>query len=421
MSRQTIELSSIADVSEVDFPGPVRLVFRRPDKGGPSVGEIRRTLQAKGRLRFQATAFRVFVDFDPGDPEPVLIALDMIARSDARGLERAIQSALPYVDEIVIGIDARSDDETAFVAAQYADVTWRFDAQALGLSDEDWTANKIDFSAARNLGRARLHAPWALVIDTDEYLTTPYDFRTLVSDVGPIGSIGVEVRVGSGLHRDYQRLARAEYRWFKATHNQLAFNAPTLVGHTIVITQDLSLRTAAEIERRSAQREVGVEELRTEAEKGEITALFHLAKHVAGVGDVAEAVRLVEDYRLRLSPHCPLSNERAWLAMVLAFRLYQDENDLRRSEMWAMRALLDGPRVAAFCLLGDIAEDEEDLPRALRWYQAACAIEDDGGMVWPVFTELRQGRLIGIESALALAKRDREATSEKLQTEEKSA
>src|SRR5262249_54825135 len=95
-----------------------------------------------------------------------------------------------------------------------------------------------------------------------------------------------------------------------------------------------------------------------------------------------------------------LADERAWLALSLAFRFFNDDN-LDEADRWAVRALLDGPRVAAFCLLGDVAESQGDLIRARGWYECACATTENSARIeWPGYTELRFGRLVGIQRAL---------------------
>ena len=104
----------------------------------------------------------------------------MIARSDAAGLARAIKSARPYVDRVIVGVDGRSDDETFAMACRLADETWNFFAADVGLSPEAWSADRIDFAAARNLGRARVKTPWTLVIDSDEFLEVSGDLRGFV-------------------------------------------------------------------------------------------------------------------------------------------------------------------------------------------------------------------------------------------------
>jgi glycosyltransferase involved in cell wall biosynthesis len=308
-------------------------------------------------------------------------------------------SVLPHVDEIVLGVDGRSDAETREVAEAYADTIIVFDAAMIGLSDEDWAADKIHFSNARNLGRARLRSDWSLVIDSDEYLQKAADFRALAAKAGPVGSYGIDVRLpGFKMKEDLQRFARSKYRWSEAIHNQLLHTDPFTRCEALIVS-DPALRRIEEISRRHAQRDLCIEDLAEEASKGNITALFHLTKHRSAKGDITAAAKMAEDYRLRIEPHSILFNERIWIALGVAFRYYHEDN-FDEAERWAVRALLDGPNITAFCLLGDIAEDQGDLPRALGWYEAACACTQEEKMAWPGFSDLRFGRLSGIRMAI---------------------
>lgn len=398
--RQIYQFDALSEAVVTVFTEPTRLAFRNPRRAGPSVFEIRKAFGSKGKLRFSGTPKNLYVDFDPGEEDAPLIALDTIVRSDAAGLERMLLSALPHVDEIVLGVDARSDAETRLVAEAYADEVFTFTADDLHMAPAAWEANKIDFAAARNLGRARVKAPWTLVIDSDEYLSSAKDLRWLVNWASQeVGSFSVPVELGGFLHRDAQRLTRTRYRWTSSTHNQLIFTERVENAEALIVG-DLSLRSTEEGVRRAAQRDLGIEDLIGEAAKGNLAALMHLAKHRAGCGDIEEAVRLGEDYRLRIEPHSALSEERAWVALTLAYRFYQEDN-LPEADRWAVRALLDGPRCAAFCLLGDIAEDEGDLPRARGWYEAACALTEKSRVDWPGLTEMRWGRLSGIVNAMS--------------------
>jgi hypothetical protein len=174
--------------------------------------------------------------------------------------------------------------------------------------------------------------------------------------------------------------------------------ARVLDGVSIEIVQELSLRSQAEVERRALQRAGGVEGLRAEAEKGQIAALFHLTKHLLGTGQLEEGAKLATDYRARLEPHGPLAEERAWIAMQAAFAFYARDM-FAEAEMWALRVLLDGPRVEAFCLLGDIAEDQADLAQAHTWYEIACITPDVGLVRWQHYTGRRFGRRDGLRFA----------------------
>jgi hypothetical protein len=410
MSRPVVDFErvSVEDLANAAHTEPVRFVLPNPRRGGPALGALRAALASKGRVRISATTLRTFVDFDPGAAEPALVALDTIVRNDAEGLERMLISVLPHVDEVVLAVDGRSDEATRKVAEAYADTVVVFEANDIGMSLVDWNPtetnprDKIDFAAARNLGRSRVHSPWTLVLDSDEYLGDAEDLRAKVSQAtAVIDGFRIRVRAGTFEHPDPQRLARTKYRWTSSVHNQLLYPyEPVPADERTHIVCDTSLRDAEEQARRNAQRNVNIEDLVEEAAHGNLSALFHLAKHRAGQEDIAEAVRLVEDYRLRIEPHCPLSDERTWVALMLAFRYYNEDN-LVEADRWAVRALLDGPSLTAFCLLGDVAEGQGDLVRAKGWYEAACALSERRPVEWPGFTELRFGRLAGIKLALA--------------------
>jgi len=382
-----------------------RFVAFGPRSGGAPVRELRRLFAGKGRVRFGGTAARIYVDLDrvtPGPEVTPLVALDMIARSDAEGLERAILSALPYVDEIVIGIDDRSDTETRMVAEAYADQVHTFGAAELGIAPEDWAADRFDFSAARNLGRARLTAPWALVLDTDEYIRHALDWRPALRAAGDaVAAFDLVVYDRGASHRNYQRLARSEFRWWSAAHNQLATKGQILPdGVVCEIVHDTSTRAPEERARRNAQRSQNIEQLRAAAAGGEINALYHLALHLIGAGK-DEGPELAEDYRKRLEVEGPGRDHRAHLAMAAAC-MYYNRDDLDRADMWATRVLLDGPRPEALCLKGDIAEDRGDLKTALWWYECACSVEDFGAFKWHHITSLKRGRRGGLRRALGL-------------------
>lgn len=85
------------------------------------------------------------------------LALVVIARDEARCIERCLASARPWVDEMVV-LDTGSRDDTVARAraagARVAHFTW-----------------VDDFSAARNAALALTQATWRLVLDADEWLS----------------------------------------------------------------------------------------------------------------------------------------------------------------------------------------------------------------------------------------------------------
>jgi glycosyltransferase involved in cell wall biosynthesis len=400
MSREIVERENLEGLADVPLSEPVRFVFPSPRRGGPALCLIRALLAPRGRLRLSGTNGRIFADLDPGTEEQPLVALDTIVRSDAAGLERMLLTVLPHVDEIVLGVDGRSDDETLQVARAFGDHVFVFEAADIGLDKEAWAANRIHFANARNLGRSRVRAPWSLVLDADEYIAGVGDLRAAIAKYPDAEHMTCEISSGGvTVHGDRQRLGRAFLRWESSTHNQLMPRLGTYGESDLRIMEDKTLRSREEDARRDKQRDAGIDELIDEAGKGNVAALLHLAKHRAGTGDIDEAVKLVQDYRFRIEPHSVMADQRAMAALTLAFRFYYEDN-AEQAEVWALRALLDGPYVVAFCLLGDVAEEQGDLVRARGWYEAACAITEEAAIDWSGVTALRQGRLEGIKAAL---------------------
>ncbi|MDR0219829.1 MAG: glycosyltransferase family 2 protein, partial [Lachnospiraceae bacterium] len=84
------------------------------------------------------------------------ISVCMIAKNEETRLARCLGLLRPHFAEIVV-VDTGSGDQTAVLAAQYADKVCRF----------AWVN---DYSAARNYSLAQASHDWILVVDCDEFL-----------------------------------------------------------------------------------------------------------------------------------------------------------------------------------------------------------------------------------------------------------
>lgn len=84
------------------------------------------------------------------------LALVMIARDEASRIGRALDSARPHVDRMIV-LDTGSTDSTRAVAAAHGAIVHAF----------AWCD---DFSAARNAALAHSDAAWNLVLDADEWV-----------------------------------------------------------------------------------------------------------------------------------------------------------------------------------------------------------------------------------------------------------
>lgn len=86
------------------------------------------------------------------------LALVMIARDEARAIARALKSAAPHVERMIV-LDTGSTDATADIAR----------AAGAEVYDFAWCD---DFAAARNAALAHSDADWNLVLDADEWIVS---------------------------------------------------------------------------------------------------------------------------------------------------------------------------------------------------------------------------------------------------------
>lgn len=85
------------------------------------------------------------------------VALCMIVKDGRETIREALESAMEVVDEIIVGVDSRTTDDTADIARDYGRV-----------GHFNWCD---DFSWARNLTQSTAETDWILALDADERLT----------------------------------------------------------------------------------------------------------------------------------------------------------------------------------------------------------------------------------------------------------
>lgn len=109
------------------------------------------------------------------------LALVMIARDEARCIQRCLHSVRAHVDSILV-LDTGSSDDTAAIARRAGARVAHF----------DWCD---DFAAARNTALQMADADWSLVLDADEWLVNGADALRGLRDSAP-STVGV-IRVDS--------------------------------------------------------------------------------------------------------------------------------------------------------------------------------------------------------------------------------
>jgi len=125
-----------------------------------TVPQLRTKLSPLGKVKFHNwVGFKkqILCTVEIGEENISLLSLCMILKNEEVGLERAVLSAINYVDNIVLAVDNSSNDKTLEVAKMYADTLKTF----------EWCD---DFSAARNFAHNGVKTKWILFLDGHEYI-----------------------------------------------------------------------------------------------------------------------------------------------------------------------------------------------------------------------------------------------------------
>jgi len=168
------------------------------------------------------------------------IALVMIVRNEEARLPRCLESAAPYVDEIII-VDTGSNDGTKAVAKSYGARVY----------DYEWDNH---FGHARNYALDQSTADWNLILDADEWIAEidMVELRQFMLKGDVLGRIQIlnetETKGEHQIHRGYiTRLLSADTRFMGRIHEQAdsskqRVHVPITVHHDGYMNVDKSER-----------------------------------------------------------------------------------------------------------------------------------------------------------------------------------
>ncbi len=292
------------------------------------------------------------------------MSLCMIVLDEAETLQRAIESAVPVVDEIVVGIDDRSSDDSEEIARRFTDKVYRF----------RWGD---DFSAARNEMLSHCTGNWVLVLDGHEVLreSSVAVFQKMVEalpegtqEVGFRLQLQAEDNSVSGIQlRLFRNNGRLRYTG--AVHNVVECDAARTIGFADIVIDHL--RPTGNRELRERQRNEMVPRKMEEAltrNPRDAKALYYLGIHAHERKDYGPAIEYYRRY-LECSDH---PEERYKVLWQLGRALYQsgEKDGARETFFRGIQERWDLPE--CYVGLGDMALREEKWDEAEHYFKSAC-------------------------------------------------
>uniref|UniRef100_A0A6M3IPB6 Putative glycosyltransferase n=1 Tax=viral metagenome TaxID=1070528 RepID=A0A6M3IPB6_9ZZZZ len=221
------------------------------------------------------------------------LGLDILTRGDlVGGLDAALASAAPVVDEITVLIDRRFGDRAEGIARHYGARIIRGTAPMYGTKERDgW--DHIDFGSARNRLLDAGRSDWVLVLDADEVLV-PNDLVNQIELAIQGGqncvSATAEMQGDRIIEREtmVKAFRRRDVRWRYPVHNQMVGLGQMRESAALVQTSYAGVLVG-----RAERAFPALRKLYREAKDDEtkVHAAYYLAKTSTFAPDLPEVIR----------------------------------------------------------------------------------------------------------------------------------
>lgn len=168
------------------------------------------------------------------------ISLIIIAKNEAKGLEKAISSCRDFVDEVIVGVDSNSTDNTLEIANKFADRAIMY----------DW---KDSFASARNNIQKYAKSEWVLHLDGHEYVENHEKLNEMLSK--NVEALFIKIILESGFNFYYPRIIKQNIKWQHDVHNTPASKRNMRYDEFVIIHDRENYQSEQGKKIRSEQRE----------------------------------------------------------------------------------------------------------------------------------------------------------------------
>lgn len=322
------------------------------------------------------------------------LSMTMPVRDEAADIERVLASFRGPCDEIVIGVDPRTKDDTWKICEKYADVVFELsDLRGPPDRPEEWVPEGgIHFSHARNQCVDRCTGDWIFMTEGHEHLGEGQDVLLLLDRVIPDSAkVGMVLRTSNGQQWGFPWLFRRDprIRFKRATHNVLDYPDGTFVVyvkgvktvHDRVHERDLARHNQRKVQNRLTL-------MQDWSVNKNANSLYYLGTEWREFSE-QRAVQFLREYlALERSNGSMRYQTRLILAKQLATMETKDPKERARNLSEAREVLMgcagdDWVRTDHWVWLGDLAFDQERYDEALQFYlYGASRVGDPPFTLW---------------------------------------
>lgn len=233
------------------------------------------------------------------------LALVMVVKNEQKGLEKAIRSARPYVDQIVIAVDNLSYDKTLDIARKYADVVKTF----------DW---RDDFAWARNFAHEGVKTDFILFLDGHEYIEKLLDLDEFLNK--DVDGIYATIEMETGAKFKNPRIYKNGIQFVNKVHekqncSKLVVNPNFIIKHDRLGGQDKLSSDIREKQRDDQIPRIMGAEIREN--KKNVRASFHLVLYYLSKNNLRKAKK----YQKLYLKYSKLRGERYYILFSRALSL----------------------------------------------------------------------------------------------------
>jgi Glycosyl transferases group 1 len=295
------------------------------------------------------------------------LSLCMTVANEALTLERAVKSVEPFVDRIIIGVDRKSSDETAQIAARLATTYFEY--------TED---SPPDFPRMRNRAMELVETDWAIVLDGHEWIERaeliPAALETTAWSIEIQTLFEPDENRIPGLSFPFPRIHRRHVRFTGApAHEELSTPWERRDSRLEIKVWHERKPGQAAVERSREKTGKELEHLRAAWEqRGDRRALFYLANGLREAGRFDEAVAAYDEYM-----RAPNFAEEGWQALLYSARCRAEQKECSEARKLFEAAVLQCPeRAEASAGLAFLLLEMGDARAACAWFRMAASLPE---------------------------------------------